>query len=36
MKSDGFKAAAEAKDFEAGRHLFTDDVTFRSPFVHTP
>ena len=36
MKSDGFRAAAEAKDFEAGRHLFTDDVTFRSPFVHTP
>ncbi len=36
MKSDGFKAAAEAKDFEAGRDLFRDDVTFRSPFVHTP
>lgn len=36
MKSDGFKAAAEAKDFEAGRHLFTDDVIFRSPFVHKP
>jgi len=36
MKSDGFRAAAEAKDFEAGRSLFTDDVTFRSPFVHTP
>ena len=36
MKSDGFRAAAEAKDFEAGRDLFTDDVTFRSPFVHTP
>ena len=36
MKSDGFRAAAEAKDFEAGRHLFTEDVTFRSPFVHKP
>ncbi|MBK5232381.1 MAG: nuclear transport factor 2 family protein [Thermoleophilia bacterium] len=36
MRSDGFKAAAEAKDFEAGRHLFTDDVVFRSPFVHKP
>ncbi|MGK2932429.1 MAG: nuclear transport factor 2 family protein [Solirubrobacterales bacterium] len=36
MKSDGFRAAAEAKDFELGRDLFTDDVTFRSPFVHTP
>ena len=36
MKSDGFRAAAEAKDFEAGRQLFADDVTFRSPFVHTP
>jgi len=36
MKSDGFRAAAEAKDFEAGKHLFTEDVTFRSPFVHKP
>lgn len=36
MKSDGFRAAAEAKDFEAGRHLFAEDVTFRSPFVHKP
>jgi len=36
MKSDGFRAAAESKDFEAGRHLFTEDVTFRSPFVHKP
>lgn len=36
MKSDGFRAAAEAKDFEAGRDLFTEDVTFRSPFVHKP
>lgn len=36
MNSDGFRAAAEAKDFETGRHLFADDVVFRSPFVHTP
>lgn len=36
MKSDGFRAAAEAKDFESGRDLFTDDVVFRSPFVHSP
>ena len=36
MKSDGFRAAAEAKDFEAGRNLFAEDVTFRSPFVHKP
>lgn len=36
MKSDGFRAAAEAKDFESGRDLFAEDVVFRSPFVHTP
>lgn len=36
MKSDGFRAAAEAKDFEAGTELFSEDVVFRSPFVHTP
>lgn len=36
MKSDGFRAAAEAKDFESGRHLFREDVVFRSPFVHKP
>ncbi|HMT06250.1 MAG TPA: nuclear transport factor 2 family protein [Solirubrobacterales bacterium] len=36
MKSDGFRAAAEAKDFESGRDLFTEDVVFRSPFVHKP
>lgn len=34
MKSDSFKAAAEAKDFESARDLFTEDVTFKSPFVH--
>lgn len=36
MKSDGFRRAAEAKDFEAGEALFTEDVVFLSPFVHTP
>lgn len=36
MKSDAFKAAAEKKDFEAASELFAEDVTFRSPFVHTP
>lgn len=36
MKSDAFRAAAEAKDFEAARDLFAEDVTFRSPFVFTP
>jgi ketosteroid isomerase-like protein len=36
MRSDAFRAAAEAKDFEAGRHLFSEDVVFRSPFVHKP
>lgn len=36
MKSDGFRAAAEAKDFDTGRDLFREDVVFRSPFVHTP
>jgi hypothetical protein len=36
MKSDAFRAAAEAKDFEAGRDLFAENVVFRSPFVHKP
>jgi ketosteroid isomerase-like protein len=36
MRSDAFRAAAEAKDFGAGRHLFSEDVVFRSPFVHKP
>jgi len=36
MRSDRFRAAAEAKDFAAGEALFADRVTFRSPFVHTP
>lgn len=33
MKSDAFRAAAEAKDFAAGEILFAEDVTFRSPVV---
>ncbi len=36
MKSDRFRAAAEAKDFEAGERLFAEHVVFRSPFVHKP
>ena len=36
MHSDGFRAAAEAKDFAAGEHLFAPDVTFRSPVVYKP
>jgi hypothetical protein len=36
MKSDGFRAAAENKDFEAASGLFTEDVVFRSPFVFKP
>ena len=36
MKSDAFRAAAEAKDFEAAEGLFREDVVFRSPFVFRP
>lgn len=36
MKSDAFRAAAEAKDFEAAERLFSDQVEFRSPFVFRP
>lgn len=36
MRSDAFRRAAEAKDFESGERLFREDVVFRSPFVHTP
>jgi hypothetical protein len=36
MRSDAFRAAAEAKDFGAADDLFTDDVTFRSPVVYRP
>jgi ketosteroid isomerase-like protein len=36
MKSDRFRAAAEAKDFSAVDELFAEDVTFRSPVVFKP
>ncbi|MGI9019777.1 MAG: nuclear transport factor 2 family protein [Solirubrobacterales bacterium] len=36
MRSDAFKAAAEAKDFSAVDELFTEDVVFRSPVVYKP
>jgi hypothetical protein len=36
MRSDAFRAAAEAKDFGAADELFAEDVTFRSPVVYKP
>ena len=36
MRSDAFRAAAEAKDFAAARELFAEDVVFRSPVVFKP
>lgn len=36
MRSDAFRAAAEAKDFNAAQDLFADDVQFRSPVVYKP
>ena len=36
MRSDAFRAAAEAKDFSAIDELFTEDVVFRSPVVYKP
>jgi hypothetical protein len=36
VRSDRFKAAAEAKDFSEIDDLFTEDVTFRSPVVYKP
>ena len=36
MRSDAFRAAAEAKDFSAVEELFTEDVVFRSPVVYKP
>ena len=36
MKSDGFRAAAESKDFSAIDELFAEDVVFRSPVVFKP
>jgi hypothetical protein len=36
MRSEGFRKAAEAKDFGAAVELFAEDVTFRSPVVFKP
>ena len=36
MRSDAFRAAAEAKDFSAADELFAEDATFRSPVVYKP
>jgi hypothetical protein len=36
VRSDRFRAAAEAKDFSQIDDLFTEDVTFRSPVVYKP
>lgn len=33
MRSEAFRAAAEAKDFAAAVDIFTEDVSFRSPVV---
>lgn len=36
MKSDAFRARAEAKDFSGIDDIFSEDVTFRSPLVYKP
>jgi hypothetical protein len=36
MRSDAFRAAAEAKDFRQADDLFAADATFRSPMVFKP
>lgn len=36
MRSDAFRAAAEAKDFSRVDELFTVDAVFRSPVVYRP
>ena len=36
MRSDAFRAAAEAKDFGAANDLFAEDAVFRSPVVYKP
>jgi hypothetical protein len=36
VRSDAFRAAAEAKDFSAASELFAEDVAFRSPVVFKP
>ena len=36
MLSDGFRRAAESKDFSGFEEIFAEDVTFRSPAVFRP
>ena len=36
MRSDAFRAAAEAKDFSRIDELFAEDAVFRSPVVFKP
>jgi ketosteroid isomerase-like protein len=36
MKSDAFRAAAEAKDFSRADEILAEEVTFRSPVVFRP
>jgi hypothetical protein len=36
MRSEAFRAAAEAKDFAQADDLFAEDATFRSPMVFKP
>ena len=36
MRSDAFRAAAEAKDFSMIDELFAEDAVFRSPVVYRP
>lgn len=36
MRSDAFRAAAEAKDFSRIEELFSADVVFNSPVVYKP
>jgi len=36
VRSDKFRAAAEAKDFSQIDDLLTEDIVFRSPVVHKP
>lgn len=36
MKSDAFRAAAEAKDFSKVEELFAEDAVFNSPVVYKP
>lgn len=36
MKGDGFRQAAETKDFSRAEELFSSDVVFHSPAVYEP